>query len=69
MPLKWHNVGCSSNTKQILILADYTANRVLVAVSQLSGSVRHIQPSAGLGAECQVGQLFDCKYGRHGYIR
>ena len=28
-----------------------------------------MQPSAGLYAERQVGQLFDCKYGRHGYVR
>ena len=28
-----------------------------------------MQPSAGLRAERQVGQLFDCKYGRHGYVR
>ena len=52
-----------------LILADYTANSVLVAVPQLSGSVLHMQPSAGLCAERQVGQLFGCKYGRHCYVR
>ena len=28
-----------------------------------------MQPSAGLRAKRQVGQLFDCKYGRHGYVR
>ena len=28
-----------------------------------------IQPSAGLRAERKVGQLFDCKYGRHGYVQ
>ena len=27
-----------------------------------------MQLSAGL-RECQVGQLFDCKYGHHGYVR
>ena len=29
----------------------------------------HIQPSVGLRAERQVRQLFDYKYGRHGYVR
>ena len=28
-----------------------------------------MQPSAGLRTERQVGQLFDRKYGRHGYVR
>ena len=27
-----------------------------------------MQPSVGLRAERQVGQLFDCKYGHHGYV-
>ena len=28
-----------------------------------------IQPSAGLRAERKVGQLFNCKYGHHSYVR
>ena len=28
-----------------------------------------MQPITGLRAERQVGQLFNCKYGSHGYVR
>ena len=28
-----------------------------------------MQPSVGLRAERQIGQLFDCKYVRHGYVQ
>ena len=36
---------------------------------RLKTRLYRIQPSAGLRAERQVGQLFDCKYGFHGYVQ
>ena len=60
---------CNSTKLTSVPIIAYNSNIYFARNDPFSHLRSHIQPSAGLHAEHQVGQLFDCKYSRHGYVR